>query len=162
MISDKKISWLIPLSNHPNTLDNTVLLSVGNRQTKGDNLPSNALWYRRLWHIVRCCKSYESTEGEKLRISKCLSLFKRGVFAICLLLRRYQVRTPIEQFPKASLIKVFTWSEEIGWRTWPSSLRIYGNHIVLDWLSFVMILPWGNNNNNYYFNNDNDNESDNL
>ena len=161
MISDKKISWLIPLSNHPNTLDNTVLLSVGNRQTKGDNLPSNALWYRRLWHIVRCCKSYESTEGEKLRISKCLSLFKRGVFAICLLLRRYQVRTPIEQFTKASLIKVFTRSEEIGWRTWPSSLRICGNHIVLDWLSFVMILPWGNNN-NYYYNNDNDNDSDSL
>ena len=84
MISDKKISWLIPLSNHPNTLDNTVLLSVGNRQTKGDNLPSNALWYRRLWHIVRCCKSYESTEGEKLRISKCFSFFKRG--CICYLL----------------------------------------------------------------------------
>ena len=39
---------------------------------------------------------------------------KGGVFAICLLLRRYQVRTPLEQFAKALLIKVCTWSEEIG------------------------------------------------
>ena len=76
-------NWF-PFQIIPTLFDNTVLLSVGNRQTKGDNLPSNALWYRRLWHIVRCCKSYESTEGEKLRISKCLSFFKRG--CICYLL----------------------------------------------------------------------------